>query len=140
MKIEEIIRLGESELNDYCKSLNETHADGWEEISNEDDGYFRNGSKWTHYYSVITWRRDGWELSCRMTNSTLDFEEDIYEDGFITEIKVESVGEKFSNIFESSNELSLELHKYVTDYLFSFSCAHFNYSKTFEEFKKEFKL
>jgi len=76
MKIEDIIKLSSSELEKYCFSLENEDEDGWKEISREEDGYFREGSKFTIFYFDVEWERDGYELSYYFGQHSEDWGDD----------------------------------------------------------------
>lgn len=63
MNTEELLKLPNEDLVKYCMSLETTDEDGWQEVEREEDGYFREGSKWTIYYYQVEWERDGYLLS-----------------------------------------------------------------------------
>lgn len=83
MEIEDIKKLTESDLEKYCLSLEQKDEDGWKEVSREEDGYFRNGSKFTVFYFDVEWERDGYLLSYTLREHSEDWGEDEIDNTYL---------------------------------------------------------
>jgi hypothetical protein len=83
MTNEELLKSTETELTDYCLYLEKIDEDNWIEVEREEDGYFRNGSKYTLFYFQVEWERDGYLLSYQYNEHSEDWGED--------EVELESV-------------------------------------------------
>jgi hypothetical protein len=79
MTNEELLKLTEPELTDYCLYLEKIDEDNWIEVERKEDGYFRNRSKYTLFYFQVEWERDGYLLSYQYNEHSEDWGEDEVE-------------------------------------------------------------
>lgn len=106
MDIEKIKKLTPSELVQYCFSLENVDEDGWEEVKREEDGYFREGSKFTIYYHDVEWERDGYRLSYTLHEHSEDWGDDEIHNEFLEPIIKEE--KTFKNMTNEEFRKALE--------------------------------